>query len=131
MQRQTERIETEEKTLNQLLARSEVQLADVRQSLDDALALIERPLETYLNAGDLGRRLLNQVFFSEIRVGEHGDVREATIVPAYARIIAPRLIRRRSHDDEAAIARNPAQIRSNPGPFALGPGFDRDKNGAP
>jgi site-specific DNA recombinase len=51
MQRQTERIETEEKTLNQLLARSEVQLADVRESLDDALALIERP------PGDLpGRR---------------------------------------------------------------------------
>ncbi len=90
-----------------------------------SLALIEHPLETYLNAGDLGRRLLNQVFFTEIRVGEHSEVREATIVPAYARVIAPRLIRRHSHAHEAA------QRRANPDPLALGSGFDRDKNGAP
>jgi hypothetical protein len=125
LHRQTERIEAEEKTITHLLSRSDIQLADIRQSLEDALALIEHPLETYLNAGDLGRRLLNQVFFTEIRVGEHGEVREATIVPAYAQIIAPRLIRRHSHADEAT------QTRANPDPLALGPGFDRDKNGAP
>lgn len=131
LRRQTQRIETEEKSINRLLARSEVQLADIQQSLEDALALIERPLETYLNAGDLGRRLLNQVFFSEIRVGEHGEIAQATIAPAYARIIAPRLIRRRSHDEEAAIVPKLAQRRPNPDPFSKGPGFDREQYGAP
>lgn len=131
LRRQTGRIEAEEKNIHQLLGRSEVQLADIRQSLEDALTLVAKPIETYLDAGDLGRRLLNQVFFSEIRVGEHGEVCEATIVPTYARIIAPRLVRRRSHDDEVAIAPKAAQGRRNPGPLSLGPGFDRDKNGAP
>lgn len=114
LRRQTERIEAEEKAVHQLLARSEIQLADIRQSLEDALTLVEKPIETYLSAGDLGRRLLNQVFFSEIRIGEHGQVTEATIVPAYARLIAPRLIRRRSHGEEAAIAPKLAQRRPNP-----------------
>jgi len=130
MRRQTKRIETEESTLNQLLDRSEVQLADINEALEDALKLTEKPLETYLAAGDLGRRLLNQIFFSEIRVGEDGEIQEATIDPAYARIIAPRLIRRRSHDDAPAGLRR-GQKRPNPDPLSLGPKFDREKIGAP
>jgi hypothetical protein len=130
MRRQTERIETEEKTLNQLLGRSEVQLADINQALADALTLTEKPLETYLAASDLGRRLLNQIFFSEIRVGEDGQVQEATIEPPYARIIAPRLIRRRSHDDAPTPASR-IQRRPNADPHSLGPEFDRVKIGAP
>jgi hypothetical protein len=129
LRRQTERIEVEEKTINQLLARTDVQLADVQQTLQDALALIERPIETYLNADDLGRRMLNQVFFSKIRVGEHGEVCQATIAPTYAHIIAPRLIRDRSQ--EGAAAPKAAQTRANPGPFPFGPRFDREQNGAP
>jgi hypothetical protein len=75
MRRQTQRIETEERTLNQLLSRSEIQLAEIREALDEALKLTETPLETYLEASDLGKRLLNQAFFSEIRVGAEGEVK--------------------------------------------------------
>jgi site-specific DNA recombinase len=130
MRRQTTRIETEERTLRQLLERTKVQLADIDQALEDALKLTEKPLETYLAASDLGRRMFNQIFFSEIRVGEYGEIQEATIQPPYARIIAPRLIRRRSHDDAPAPVYR-GQKRQNPDPFSLGPEFDREPNGAP
>jgi site-specific DNA recombinase len=130
MRRQTERIETEETTLKQLLGRSEIQLAEINQALADALTLTENPLETYLAASDLGRRLLNQIFFSEIRVGEDGEVQEATVEPPYARIIAPRLIRRRSHNDAPTPA-SKRRTRASSDPFSLGPEFDREKNGAP
>lgn len=94
MRRQTERIDTEERTLRHLLTRSEVELSDVREALSEALKLVETPLETYLAAGALGKRLLNQAFFSEIRVGADGEITAATVEPPYARIIAPRLVRR-------------------------------------
>jgi site-specific DNA recombinase len=129
MRRQTQRIETEERTLQQLLSRSEIQLAEIRQALDEALKLTETPLETYLSASDLGKRLLNQAFFSEIRVGTDGEVKEATLEKAYTRIIAPRLIRRRSHENPARPVR--PQRRPSSDPFSLGPEFDRDKIGAP
>ncbi|MGN6372035.1 MAG: recombinase zinc beta ribbon domain-containing protein [Solirubrobacteraceae bacterium] len=131
LRRQTERIEAEEKSIHQLLGHADVQLADIRETLEDALALVAKPIETYLDAGDFGRRLLNQVFFSEIRVGEHGEVTEATIVPAYARIIAPRLLRRRSHENEAAIVPKAAQGRRNPGPLSLGPGLTETRMARP
>ncbi len=79
LQSQTKRIETEQATLGQLLARSEVQLADIAEALDHVLKLTETPPETYLAASNLGRRLLNQVFFTEIRVGEHGEIQDATL----------------------------------------------------
>lgn len=53
MRRTTQRIETEEKTLNGLLDRSKIQLADIHDALDDALELTEKPLDTYLAASDL------------------------------------------------------------------------------
>ncbi len=130
MRRQIERIETEERTLRQLLSSSEVQLADVVGALADALKLTENPLETYLAASDLGRRLLNQIFFSEIRVGEDGEIQEATIEKAYARIIAPRLVRS-TPDGDGPGARLRAQRQPNAGPAGLGPKFDREKIGAP
>jgi hypothetical protein len=128
MRRQTQRIETEERTLQQLLSRSEIELAEIREALDEALKLTETPLETYLAASDLGRRLLNQAFFSEIRVGADGEVKQATLEKAYVRIIAPRLIRHRPQDP--TWPRRP-QRRPNSDPFSLGPEFDRDKIGAP
>jgi site-specific DNA recombinase len=130
MRHQTERIETEERTLQQLLNRSEIQLADVREALNDALTLTKSPLETYLAASDLGKRLLNQAFFSEIRVGPDGEVTEATIEKPYERIIAPRIIRCRSHADDT-IGPKIAQRRPNSDPFSLGPEFDRVADGAP
>lgn len=128
MRRQTKRIETEERSLKKLLGRSEVELAEVREALDDALKLTETPLETYLAANDLGKRLLNQAFFSEIRVGEDGEVQEATIEKPYARIIAPRLIRRQP---DPSKARKLGHKRPNPDPFSLGPEFDLEQDGAP
>ncbi len=130
MRRQTTRIETEERTLKQLLGRSKVQLADITEALDDALKLTERPLETYLAASDLGRRMFNQIFFKEVRVGPDGEVQEAIIEKPYARIIARRLVRRRP-DDQTPSCPSRGQKRRNPDPFSLGPEFDRDKNGAP
>ena len=130
MRRQTEQIEAEQRSLTQLLARSEVQLAEIDDALDAALALTERPLEVYLDTGELGRRMLNQAFFSEIRVGPSGDVMEATLEPIYARIIAPRLIRRETGNG-AVRAQTMGQGRSNPDPSFSRPGFDYEQNGAP
>jgi site-specific DNA recombinase len=130
MRRQTERIETEEHSLHQLLGRSEIELGEIHEALEDALKLTETPLETYLAAGNLGKRLLNQAFFSEIRVGEDGEVQAATIEKPYARIIAPRIIRRRT-DENAASQPNPAPRRPNADPFSLGPAFDLEQIGAP
>jgi DNA invertase Pin-like site-specific DNA recombinase len=129
MRRQTERIETEERSLQQLLTGSEVELAEIHEALDDALKLTETPLETYLAAGNLGKRLLNQAFFSEIRVGEDGEVQEATVKPPYARIIAPRIRRHTAAD--TANSPNPAPRRPNADPVSLGPAFDLVQNGAP
>ena len=128
MRRTTKRIETEEKTLSALLERSKVQMADVNAALDDVPELTEKPLETYLAASDLGRRMFNQIFFSEIRVGEDGEITEATIEKPYARIIGPRVVRRRS--DECAPSQR-SQAQADPGPSSLGPGFDREQIGAP
>jgi site-specific DNA recombinase len=94
MRRTTKHIETEESTLNELLSRSKIQLADISTALEDALALTEKPLETYLQASDLGRRILNQIFFSQIRIGDDGKITEATIEKPYTRLIARRLVRR-------------------------------------
>jgi site-specific DNA recombinase len=127
MRRTTKRIETEETTLTDLLSRSKVQLEDIHTALEDALALTENPLETYLEASDLGRRILNQIFFSEIRVGEDG-VTEATIQKPYERMIAARLVRRRPENCPPAQRRC---TQPNPDPFSLGPGFDRERIGAP
>ena len=128
MRRQTERIETEERTLQQLLNRSEIDLAEVREALDDALKLIETPLETYLAANGLGKRFLNQAFFSDIRVGEDGEVQAATIDKGYARIIGPRLIR---HQPSDSRHHTPGHRRPNFDPFSLGPEFDLEQDGAP
>jgi len=130
MRRQTERIETEERTLQQLLSRSEFELAEIRQALDEALKLTETPLETYLAASDLGKRLLNQAFFSEIRVGEDGEIQTATIAKPYARIIAPRLTRRPKCASTMQVRRW-VRTRANSDPRFLGPEFDRDQIGAP
>ncbi len=116
MRSQTERIETEERSLQQLLSRSEIELAEIRGALEEALALTETPLETYLAASCLGKRLLNQAFFSQIRVGEDGEVKEATIEKPYARIIGPRLIRRRAQESPMLAPKSP-QRRPNPDPF--------------
>jgi site-specific DNA recombinase len=130
MRQQTSRIEAEERTLTQLLERSKIQLADIHDALEDALALTEKPLETYLTASSLARRMLNQIFFSEIRVGVDGEVQEADLQAPYRQIIAPRIHRRPAHDDTPATPSR-SQTRPNPDPFSLGPRFDRDVNGAP
>ena len=127
MRQQTQRIETEERALQQLLNRSEIELAEVRDALADALKLTETPLETYLAATDLGKRLLNQAFFSEIRVGENGEIQQATIEKPYTHIIAPRLVRRTNDAKPNKRARN----RPNPDPHFLGPEFDLEQIGAP
>lgn len=130
MQRETERIETEHKALTGLLTRSEVQLADVRETLDHALTLTERPLETYLEAGNLGRRLLDQVFFTEIRVGTDGEITEAALAPVYGQFIAPRIVRR-IDPEEAPERPLPAGKRPNLDPYLLGPRFECVQDGAP
>jgi hypothetical protein len=130
MRSQTERIEAEERSLHQLLSRSDVELAEIREALEDALKLTETPLETYLAAGNLGKRLLNQAFFSEIRVGTDGEVEEATFEKPYARIIGPRLVRRRAQESPI-LAPKSAPRRPNADPFSLGPAFDLEQIGAP
>jgi hypothetical protein len=94
---------------------------DIREALANALALTQDPLETYLSASDLGRRMLNQVFFSEIRVGEDRTVASATLQGPYEQIIARRLIRRGQRASEPG-GRQQAANASNPDPFFLGPG---------
>jgi hypothetical protein len=130
MQRETDRIEAEEQTLNELLANSEYQLSDIKDALDDALKLAHNPVKTYLAASKLGRRVLNQIFFTEIRVGPEGEIESATVEKAYAHFIGPRLVRNGSVGSLPG-ARRGVQKRPNPDPLLCGPRFDRDSNGAP
>ncbi len=131
LRRQTKRIETEERTIQRLLGRSEVQLGEIRQALDEALALTENPLETYLGVSDLGRRMLNQAFFSEIRVGPEGEVKSAKLRPPYTTLIADRLQRRGGATSAVCARKSAGGSRPNRDPHFLGPGFDRCKDGAP
>ena len=130
MRSQTEQIEAEQRSLSQLLARSEIQLHEIDDALDEALKLTERPLEVYLDSSDLGRRMLNQAFFKTILVGPAGEVEEATLEPTYARIIGHRLVRRQTFQDVETGPQG-ARDKSNSEPFFLRPEFDLDQNGAP
>ena len=131
MKRQTERIETEQKSLTQLLARSELQLKEIDEALTEALQLTEKPGEVYLTSGNLGRRLLNQVFFKRIVVGPSGEVDDAELQPWYARIIASRLVRRRVPEENALSGHRAGSGTRSPGPLSSRPGFDLERNGAP
>ena len=51
---------------------ADIHPADIHHVLDDVLKLTMTPLETYLATSDLGRRLLNQAFFRDIRADEDG-----------------------------------------------------------
>ncbi|HEX4837237.1 MAG TPA: hypothetical protein VFV03_01755, partial [Solirubrobacteraceae bacterium] len=64
------------------------------------------------------------------RVGEDGEIQAATIEKPYARIIAPRIIRRRA-DKNATSRPNPALRWPNADPVSLGPAFDLEQIGAP
>jgi hypothetical protein len=106
------------------------QLSEIREALDDALRLAANPAKTYLSAGKLGRRLLNQVFFSEIRVGALGEIQVATIEKQHSHFVGRRLTRSTSVGSPPS-AQLRVRKRPNPDPLLCGPRFDRDSNGAP
>jgi site-specific DNA recombinase len=86
--REQQRLDSEQRQARDLLAKAQGQGTDLRAVLAEILARTTTPHAAYLASCSLGRRILNQVFFKRILIGEDNEILGTTLTPAYAAVAA-------------------------------------------
>lgn len=122
------RLEAEKQKVENLLSTAQLHVEDVETTLAEALALATTPHATYLASSPTERRLVNQTFFKQLKIGLDGKVAGTTLTPVYAALAAwdeslgqpPR----QDTEDQAEITATIPQgaSRENPDPLSKGQG---------
>jgi site-specific DNA recombinase len=82
------RLKQERAAAERLLAASEAFTVDLHARLEEALARIDRPHESFLEADPPLRRVMNAAVYVRIEVRPDGDLADATLTPTYQAISA-------------------------------------------
>jgi site-specific DNA recombinase len=130
--RKQKELEVEQARVSDLLAKAQQHADDIEAELAEILDRTKTPHATYLAGTPLERRILNQIFFKRILVGEDAEILGVSLTPAYAAVAAwqpsfgqprPTLREGRRTVQEAGTAVQGAES-TNPGPLLRDQGLN-------